>query len=347
MGKIDELLADYMREETVSPGISLGVMKDGNCIYKKSYGFSNLENKIKINSKTTFYLASLSKSFTAVAVMLLHKKGKLNLSHNIREYFIDLQDYCKDIKIINLIKHTSGLKDYFNSYFENNYNINFITNKEVYDFILRENCLNFAVGDKFEYSNTGYVLLSMLVEKVSGMSFSEFLEENFFRPLGMKNTYVFKESKPIIPNRAYGYNQINNEYFCYDYYVLTTGDGGIYSCIDDMLIWNEAFDNEKIFSKEIIREMFRVDKLNDGTISKYLFGWFNLEKDSKQVVFHTGQLGGFTNIMIKLPEDKLSIVILTNYFRKSWDMIFKNVHDCITEINDEIRLNYDLIDAYE
>lgn len=339
MGKIEELLADYIREEELTPGIALALIKDGECIYKNSHGYANLENKIQINSKTAFYLASLSKSFTAAGIMLLNEKGKLHLSDKIKKYFTDLPDYCEDIKIINLVMHTSGLKDYFNSYFENNRNINSITNKDVYNFILKETTLNFPSGDKFEYSNTGYVLLSMLIEKISGKSFSDFLKENFFIPLGMKNTYVFTENKPIIPNRAYGYEQIEDKYFCYDYYVLTTGDGGIYSCIDDLLLWVQALDNESIFRKKTIDTMFSRERLNDGTPCIYAFGWFTLEKDDKKVVFHAGQLGGFTNIMIKIPEDKFSIIILTNYYRDSFQKIFKAVHDCATETKDEVISN--------
>lgn len=335
MGRIDELLVDYIRNEEITPGISLALIKNGKCIYKKSHGFANLENRIEINSKTAFYIASLSKSFTAAAIMLLHEKGKLDLSDKIRTYFIDLPDYCGDIKIKNLINHTSGLKDYFSSYFNNKKNINHITNNDVYNFILKETSPDFPVGDKFEYSNTGYVLLSLLIEKVSGQSFSDFLKENFFIPLGMKNTYVFTENMPIIPNRAYGYEQIKDEYFCYDYYVLTTGDGGIYSCIDDLILWVQAFDNGNIFTKQIIETIFSEEKLNDGTPCIYSFGWFTLVKDDKKVVFHTGQLGGFTNIMIKLPENNFSIIILTNYFRDSFHKIFKAVHDCATETNDQ------------
>lgn len=333
MGRIDELLFDYSRDEKLSPGISLAFMKNGKCIYKKSHGFANLENKIEINSGSTFYLASLSKSFTAAGIMLLHEKGKLDLCDKVRRYFTDLPDYCEDIKIINLVNHTSGLKDYFNSYLKKNQNVNCITNNDVYNLILEETSLNFYVGDKFEYSNTGYVLLSMLIEKVSGQSFSDFLKDNFFVPLGMKNTYVFTEDKPIIPNRAYGYKEIDHKYLCDDYYVLTTGDGGIYSCIDDLLLWVQAFDNESIFTKETIEKIFSTEKLNDGTSCIYGFGWFTLGKDTKKVVFHSGQLGGFTNVMIKSPEDNFSIIILTNYFRNSFDKIFKSIHDVATETN--------------
>jgi len=331
MTKIEELLDDYMKGEELSPGISLALIKEGKIVYKSCHGYANLENKIEINSKTAFYIASLSKSFTAAGIMVLHEKGKLDLSDGIRMYFSDLPNYCEEIKIINLINHTSGLKDYFESYFVNNQSINDITNSDVYNFILKETSLNFPVGDKFQYSNTEYVLLSLLIEKVSGLSYSDFLKENFFTPLDMKNTYVFTENKPIIPNRAYGYSQENDKYYCYDYCILTTGDGGIYSCIDDLILWVNAYDNEKVFSKKNIERMFAIDKLKDGSPGKYGFGWFNLEKDNKKVVFHAGQLCGFTNIMIKSLEEDFSIIILTNYFRDSWQKIFKAVHDCATE----------------
>ena len=341
MEKIYELLDDYIKNGELTPGISVALVKNGECIYKKSHGYSNLENKVEINSKTEFYLASLSKSFTAAAIMLLCEKRRLALSDNVNKYFTDLPACYQEIKIIDLLNHTSGLKDYFDNYFENKKNINFITNNDVYNFILEESSLNFPVGDKFEYSNTGYVLLSLLIEKVSGQSYSKFLNDNFFLTLGMKNTYVYTEDKPIIPNRAYGYEQIEDKYFCNDYYVLTTGDGGIYSCLDDLALWVQAFDNESIFSKQIIETIFSRGKLNDGKPCIYGFGWFTLEKDNQKVVFHAGQLWGFTNIMIKLPEENFSIVILTNYFRDSFQKIFKAVHDCATESNAQYCINKD------
>lgn len=339
MGKIDELLNDYINNGEFTPGISLAIVKNGEAIYKMSHGYANLENDVKINSKTAFYIASLSKSFTAAAIALLYEKGKLALSDKINNYFTDLPDYCKDIKIANLLNHTSGLKDYFDGYFEEKKNINSITNNDVYNFVLQETSLNFPVGDKFEYSNTGYVLLSLLVEKVSGQSFSEFLNENFFVPLGMKNTYVFTEDRPIVPNRAYGYQENNGNFFGWDYYVLTTGDGGIYSCIDDLILWIQAFDDESIFTKQTIETIFSREKLNDGSPCIYGFGWFTLEKDNKKVEFHAGQLGGFTNIMINLREEKFSIIILTNYFRNSFQKIFKAVYDCAIETNDQHYIN--------
>lgn len=330
--KIESLLKDYMKEEIMAPGYSMAILKDGNCVYKKSYGYSNLENEVEINSQTNFYLASLSKSFTASAILLLSERGLLNLNDRVKKYFKEFPSCCEEIRILDLIYHRSGLPDYFDYYFKNKMNINGMTNKDVYNFVLTRTALNFNVGEKFQYSNTGYVLLSMIIETVSGLSYSQFLKDNFFAPLGMKNTYVFTEDKPIIPNRAYGYEKKDAKFACYDYYVLTTGDGGIYSSIDDLLLWMKSFDEERFFKKDILDIVFKSGDLNDGDDSNYGFGWFILQKDFTKVVFHSGQLGGFTNIMIKIPENKFSVLILTNYYRDSWKKISKLVHESAIEV---------------
>ncbi len=328
MSKLDELLAGYNSGGKLAPGISLALIKEGKCILKKSYGFGNLENKVKINSKTTFYLASLTKSFTAAGILLLHENGRLDLYDNITKYFTGLPDYCKDIKIINLVFHTSGLKDYFDFYFTNNQNINDITNNDVYGFITKEAALNYPAGDKFEYSNTNYVLLSLLIEKVSGQSLADFLKENFFIPLGMKNTFVFSENKPIIPNRAYGYKKIKDKYYCDNYHILTTGDGGIYSCIDDLIIWTQALDSDgKVFLKKTAETVFPRGQLIKPEPPQipgiYAFGWLICEISGHNVVWSGGQLAGFTNLIFKLPEDDFSIIILTNCFNEVLDKILR------------------------
>lgn len=170
MEAIKELIKDYIISDELSPGISLAVIKEDKCLYKESYGYSNLENKIKINSNTNFYLASVSKTFTGAAIMLLQERGYINVNDNIIKYFTDLPIAYKDIKIMNLVNHTSGVKDYF-SYFLEEKKLNDVTNEDVYNFVLEENTLDFPVGTEFKYSNTGYVLLSILVEKVSGVNF--------------------------------------------------------------------------------------------------------------------------------------------------------------------------------
>lgn len=334
MKMIDEFIADYTKNKSLSPGFSLAVMKEGRTTYIKSYGYSSMEGKTKITEDTCFYIASLAKSFTAASIMLLSEKSMLNLNDNINKYFKDLPKCYDDVNIINMINHTSGIKDYFTVYEENNESTDNMTNKNVYDFILRQKDLEFPCNSRYGYSNTAYVMLSLLVEKLSKQSFSDFLEDNFFRPLGMKNTFVFTKETQAIPNRAYGYRKEGNKFSSFDYRGLTTGDGGIYSTISDLMLWMAAFDNESIFSKDRINNIFTSNKLNDGTIGKYGFGWFILNKDNVKVPFHAGQYNGFTNIMLKIPEEKVSIIILSNYYEECWQRIFKNCHGFALEMKE-------------
>ncbi|QVK19628.1 beta-lactamase family protein [Mycoplasmatota bacterium] len=252
--EIQQLINDYKSEYALAPGIAVAINK-GGVVYKKSYGMSNIENQVKINSKTNFYIASVSKTFTASAIMLLRDKGLVNINDSIREYFPDLQDYYKDIKIINLINHTSGLRDYFKVFLDKDI-LNGVTNEKVYHYIKTNNMIEFHIGTKFQYSNTGYVLLAMLVEKVSGVSFSQFLSHEIFKPLNMKSTFVNSPLQPIIPNKAYAYKEIDNVNYCDDHLILTTGDGGIYSNIEDLLLWSQVFNNDKLSSGGVIEEIF-------------------------------------------------------------------------------------------
>ncbi|MGG7163562.1 serine hydrolase domain-containing protein [Clostridium ihumii] len=324
MKMIDEFIANYTKNKSEAPGFSLAVMKDGRTVYNKSYGFRSMEDKTEITEDTCFYIASLAKSFTAAAIMLLYEQSKLDLNDNINKYFKDLPQHYDDVKIINIVNHTSGIKDYFTVYENNNKSTDNMTNADVYDFILREKELEYPCNSRFGYSNTAYVLLALLIEKLSGQSFSDFLEHNFFKPLGMKNTFVFTEKTQVIPNRAYGYKKEGDKFCDFDYCGLTTGDGGIYSTINDLKLWMAAFENESIFNKDIIDKIFTSNKLNDGSRGKYGFGWFILEEDNVKVPFHSGHYNGFTNIILKVPEEKVSIIILTNYYEECWQSIFKN-----------------------
>lgn len=335
MRKITELIEDYTKDKYSAPGISLALTKDGKCVHKESHGFSNLENKVKIDSKTNFYLASLAKSFTAVAVMFLYEKGVLDIYDNIREYFPGLPNKYNDIKVINLLNHTSGLEDYFGCFIEKD-KLSDATNKDIYNFICREDNLKFKVGTKFEYSNTGYVLLSMLIEKVVGTSFSDFLQQNILNPLGMTNTYVFTEDKPIIPNRAYGYKEKNHKYLCDDYSILTTGDGGIYSNIDDLILWEKTFNTDLILSKESRDIIYSVEKLNNCLETNYSFGWFISNINNKKIISHDGGAFGFTTFIGKSIEDNFSMIILTNCYKNMWEKIYKESDKIILELSKEI-----------
>lgn len=329
---LDEFINKYTGNGGLSPGFSLAVAQDGRLIYDRHFGLSNLEDKVPIGMDTCFYTASLAKSFTAAGIMLLKERADLNLNDSIIKYFPNLHKCYSNVNIINLINHTSGVKDYFNICESNNRSYENLTNEDVYNIIKKEYELENQCNSKFSYSNTGYVLLTLLIERLSNQRFSDFLKDNFLKPLDMKETYVFTEDKPVIPNRAYGYKKSQGKYCSYDYSGLTTGDGGMYISMKDLMLWMESFDNERIFNGKIINEMFTSNKLLDGNEGKYGFGWFILQREGKKVVFHAGNYNGFTNIMVKIPEDKISIAVLTNCYEDVWQVIFKNVYDFAMEI---------------
>lgn len=326
MNNLKEYIEEYIGGDDFSPGLSYAVIKNGQCLAKESYGYANLEHMVKIDSNSNFYLASLGKAFTAASIMILHEKGLVNFEDSIKKYFVDLPDYYEEVRVIDLIKHTSGIKNYFDMFSEDE-KIYDITNYEIYEKVILKEPLEFSPGEKFKYSNTAYVLLAMLIEKISQEKFSEFLNKNIFKPLKMNNTFLFTEDKPIIPRRVYGYEFKEEKYCCNDYPILTYGDGSIYSSVEDLMLWSESFDKGTLFSKEIVEKIFSKSPLNDGTLGKYGFGWMVYEKNNKKIVFHAGNMSGFNNIIVKVPEDDFTIIILSNCYKDSWKRIYKEVHD--------------------
>ena len=203
------------------------VSRNKKVVYRKAFGYANFETKENLIPESVFYLASVSKQFTAMAIMILNERNQLTYNDKLSKYFPEFPSYANVVTIKHLLTHTSGIPDHFglNSYKPD------LTNQDVLEILIEQKSLEFKLGDRFEYSNSGYILLAMITEKVSGIPFHEFMKENVFDPLGMTNTLVYDESKPLISNRAIGYS-INGT--LNDYNILTTGAGGIFSTIDDM-----------------------------------------------------------------------------------------------------------------
>lgn len=332
MRLIDELIESYSNNEKQSPGISFAVVKEGKCIHTESHGYGNMENKVKINSNSNFYLASVSKTFTGAAIMLLNERKQLELEDKITKYFNGLPKICDNITVQNLLNHTSGLKDYFGHFIEQG-TLDNVTNDDIYNFAQGFKKLEFPTGDKFSYSNTGYTLLSMLIEKVSGQTYSEFLKENIFVPYGMKNTFVFTKEKPIIPNRVYGYKKVDKDFYCDDYSLLTSGDGGIYSNVDDLISWNNALDTNKMLSEEYKEKMFSSGRTNEGEAVNYGSGWFIENLQDKKIVHHTGGAFGFRTFLGKLLDDDLTVIFLTNCVQDPLKKVYSNIPKFLEEIS--------------
>jgi CubicO group peptidase (beta-lactamase class C family) len=297
----------YYEEENGFNG-NIIIAEEGKIIYENSTGWADIANERSLNLRTPFYIASVSKQFTAVSILILRDAGKLELDDYLIKYFPDLGNFAKKIKIRHLLNHTSGLPDYF----QNAWDSPGFTNAQLYEKVKFDiNQLNFRPGHKYRYNNTGYVLLSLIVEKVSGLPYYKFFESNISEPLGLENTWVFDLRTDPRPNfRALGYERnLKKEN---DYNLLTTGDGGVYSTIEDLFIWDQSLYSNKLINENSLEEAFTPITLTNGVNQNYGFGWFIGNNLNGKTVYHTGGLAGFRAYIERQIDVNNTIIILNN-----------------------------------
>lgn len=238
--KIDALFAQWNKPD--SPGCALAVIKDGQVLYKRGYGIANLDHDIPISSKTVFNVASMSKHFTAIGVALLARQGKLSLDDDIRKYLPEMPQYSTPITIRHLIYHTSGIREYSHLMQLAGTRFQDAPVEEIYQIIARQKELNFKPGEEYLYSNSGYLLLARIVQRVSGKSLREFAGENIFKPLGMSSTRFHDDHSEVIRNRATGYSSRRVGGFAVESTTSdSVGDGGLFTTIDDLILWDRIF----------------------------------------------------------------------------------------------------------
>ena len=307
---IDDIMSAYQSAD--KPGASVLVFKDDKIVFKKGYGVSNISTQEKINPTTNFRLASVSKQFTAMSILLLVQKGRLKLEDPLKKYFPSFPAYGKDIKIKNLLTHTSGLMDYEDLMSPSQAVQLHDTN--CLQLMYKANGLYFAPGTQYKYSNTGYAILALIVEKISGQDYGVFLKENIFKPLKMKNSVAFEEGKSTIPNRAYGYSSGNGTWVETDQSMTSAvlGDGGIYTNTIEMTQWIKALWDYKLLGSEMQMQAWTRKKLNNGTPIDYGYGW-HLEKVKNKMVYeHGGSIFGFKSMGIYEPTEQVYVVGLSN-----------------------------------
>ena len=226
----------------IGPGAALLITENGNIIYSKGYGLANLQESIPITSATNFRLASLTKQFTAMCIMILNSRGQLDYELTLTNIFPDFPDYGNNITIRHLLHHTSGLIDYFTLIPDTVSQQ--LRDQDVLNLMMAQTTTSFPPGTEYRYSNSGYALLAMIVKNVSGKEFAEFLEDEIFFPLGMSNSIAFVDGISTVENRAYGYSQIDSEFIRDDQSITSAvlGDGGIYSSLDDMFKWDQILN---------------------------------------------------------------------------------------------------------
>nr|WP_321233465.1 serine hydrolase [uncultured Psychroserpens sp.] len=325
-----------MKAEGIATGNIL-VYEDGAIVFKSSNGLRSIDPIDSLDLNSQFRLASVSKQFTGMAIMKLKEAGKLEYDQNVNTILTDFP--YDNITVRHLLHHTSGLADYerfmrHNFIPEDSTKTYILGNDEILKMMYAENLdLDFPTGDKWAYSNTGYMVLASIVEKLSGQHFSEFLKDNIFDPIGMTNTSLYKyqvDADANMPNRVFGHRLSLNQkdYIADDYHNLNgvRGDGGIYSTVDDLYRWNMALVNYGIISKDYLDEAWISGKTNDGKDTGYGFGWFlDYDPGEPKVVNHSGGWVGFVTFLHNEVDAKSGFIILTNNSGENFSSVFGNI----------------------
>jgi CubicO group peptidase (beta-lactamase class C family) len=309
-----------------TPGAAVLVVHNGGVAFRRGYGITDLRTRRKIDAHTNFRLASFTKQFTATAIMLLVRDGKLHYDDRLPSFFPEFPDYGNPITVRNLLNHTSGLPDYedilMKQYPDTSpEKVSQIHDAGVLTLLEQQTEPKFPAGAKWEYSNSGYAVLAMIVEKVSGESFGQFLQERIFTPLKMTHTLAYEKGKNEPSHRAYGHTKEAGGWHETDQSPTSAvlGDGGIYSSIDDLAKWDQGFRDHTLLSEaEMQPALTSVHpagmpaKSQEGQTVSYGFGWFLDPYQGHKRMFHDGSTIGFRTTIQRFPDDALTIIILSN-----------------------------------
>lgn len=312
---VEKIFEDYSGN---NPGVSAAVFKDGKIVFTYVSGLADLEHNVKITPETNFRLASFSKQFTAMCVMILKEEGKIDYSENLCQIFPDFPKYGEKITVKHLFNHTSGLLDYEDLLTDP---VCQVLDSDVLEIMKKVDSTYFEPGSEFRYSNTAYALLAMIVEKKSGKKFSEFLKDKVLNPIGMNNSVAFRKGENEVPNRAFGYAFIDGKFTFSDQSTTSAvwGDGGLYSSTMDIFKWDQALYTEKLVKKATLEEAYTPSSKSERKDTDYGFGWYIDTYKGIKRVYHTGDTCGFRTIFQRYPEKNLSVVILIN--RREPEMI--------------------------
>jgi len=314
--KVDAAV-EAQRNSQKIPGVSLAVCRNGKVIKATGYGLGNVEWNGAVTPETIFQTGSVGKQFTAMAVMMLAEEGKIGLDDKLSKYIAESPAIWKDVTIRNLLTHTSGIADYGGDigplgnqaidlrkdYTEEELVRAFSTMK-----------MDFQPGEKWSYSNTAYVLLGIVIHRVSGKFYGDLLQELIFKPLGMTSTHIISEAD-IVPQRSGGYRLDKGELKNQDWVaptLNTTADGALYTNVLDLAKWDAALREMKFVKPSSYESMWSPVKLNDGKTYPYGFGWFLADRGGYKAVSHTGSWQGFTMAINRYDQDGLTVIVMTN-----------------------------------
>jgi CubicO group peptidase (beta-lactamase class C family) len=310
---VDEIFGDLTKPG--SPGCALAVYRDNKIIYAKGYGLANIEENVPITPQSVFDIGSTSKQFTAASILLLEKQGKLSVSDDVRKFIPELPNYPQKITVLQLLNHTSGLRDYLTLFELAGINIDSVTtDSDALALIARQKAVNFAPGSEWLYSNTGFFLLSTIVQRVSGKTLREFAAENIFAPLEMTHTQYRDNHAALIANRALAYDEQEDDsgYKLNVSYFEQTGDGAVHTSVEDLQKWDENFYSPRVGGKDFLTELQDRGKLNNGEVLDYAKGLFVEDYRGLHTVSHGGAWGGYRAELLRFPDQHLSVACLCN-----------------------------------
>jgi CubicO group peptidase (beta-lactamase class C family) len=276
-------------------------------VLRRSYGLADLEQRTPATPDTNYRLASVTKQFTATAILLLAEDGKLKLDDPIRRWLPTLPEIAQPVTIRHLLSHTGGLVDYEDSVADDAPQVH---DADVLAILEKQDRVYFAPGTNYRYSNSGYSLLSLIAEKASGQRFAAFLQNRIFQPLGMRDTVAFEDGVSTVSSRAFGYSMSGDHWTRTDQSSTSAvlGDGGIYSSIDDLARWDAALYDDRLLRKESRALAFTPATHTDNPSIDYAFGW----RVTGETLWHSGETRGFRNVIIRFPKRKLTVIVLTN-----------------------------------
>jgi N-acyl-D-aspartate/D-glutamate deacylase len=308
--KAAALVAGFDRPD--APGGTIAILRNGEVAYAAGFGLADVAAKTRAEPQTNYRLASVSKQFTAMAIMTLKQRGALGYDDPISQYFPDFPPIGRQITIRHLLWHTSGVIDY-ESLMPPDQAAQ-LKDRDVLALLQAQQGTYFTPGTQYRYSNSGYALLALIVEQVSGRDFATFLRENIFEPLGMTDTVAYEQGVSEVKHRAMGYRESSDGFVDADQSLTSAvlGDGGIYSSVVDYAKWDRALEFGGLVSRETLDEAFTLGELANGSTTGYGFGWRIEQRRGQTVIHHDGSTSGFSNAVRRLPGDGLTIVVLMN-----------------------------------
>jgi CubicO group peptidase (beta-lactamase class C family) len=316
MSQTNEKVVDAMFRDfdwANSPGAAVIVIKEGKSFFAKGYGLADLEKKIPCTTNTNFRLASVTKQFTAMAVLILVAREKLSLQDRLPKFFPEFPAYGETISLHHLLTHTSGLPDY-EDHIPGGTTIP-LSDRDVLFILRQQSKTDFPPGAQFHYSNSAYALLALIVENVSGKTFPAFVKEKIFDPLDMTNSVAYVAGRSCVPDRAYGYASGKSGWELSDQSLTSAvlGDGGIYSSVADLFKWDQTLYTEKLISRKMLADAFTAHSSeSDFDGSGYGYGWYVGNFRDAERIWHYGSTCGFSTRIERFPGRRLSVIVLTN-----------------------------------